>query len=228
MLEDTAILARDVPNTKVAPRPEVIRSVISVILSKWSEGNGISQLQRYLGKDAVRIPALDFGRAIQCCNDGTLRTWIGPLALFDTQVGVAGAESPDKQGLFDPNSMKDTELRVTQFFEQQIAYIDNEFIRRKQIVDYARNKGGAHLSDGKTKERLEQFRLLQGVVFDRRKNTISLSGGAHLEEAQNSLSSEKGAYDSVQLVVLDTARRFVNGIDGISDKLEMLALSGRK
>jgi len=208
---------------RVAPTPHIIRSVISTLLYKWfGEGHGIYQLQKEL-REKVQIPALDFKVPVQCCNNGLLKTWVGPLALFDCSIGASEPEDPF-QPVFDPNSMKVVELGAKDFFEQKIAYIDGCFIRRRDVIDHARNKGGAHLNDGKYKiKSLEPYRLIHGIIFDRVKNIATVTGGDALRAAQNDISLRECAYDCVQIAVLDSTRRFLAGVDCVSESLGKLA-----
>lgn len=209
---------------RVAPTTHIIRSVISTLLYKWlGEGRGIYQLQKELGKK-VQIPVLNFDAAVQCCNNGLLKTWIGPLALFDCAIGAVESEDPFQPSGFDPNSMNDAELSAREFFDQKIAYVDACFITRRDVIGHARNKGGAHLNDGRFNlASLERYRLIQGILFNRVTNMATVTGGDALKVAQDDFSLRECAYDCVQIAVLDSTRRFVAGVERVSDSLRKLA-----
>lgn len=210
---DLDILSRHLGGRGAFPTQHDIRAIIAPILRKWICDNGIKTIHdEYRTQSTYTVPNFK-GYVYECQNNG-LDTWLMTLPVIDDLY--VDVEYIQDKSIKKRCVLGDTEYNFNAFKNQKVAYLNGEFINRDECIRFLANKmGGAHTqkqSKHEKKESLVKFVSLFVVAIDygsRQVHAFDQSGEERLHELQR---RGYATYSAMHLVVLDTARRFNDGM----------------
>lgn len=193
------------------PTPTVIRGIIAPILRKWISDNGLAPLHRAAREESSFVVD-DCPEDIGLCEKGFYKHWTAELPILNTRVST-GQLSDSSRSLPSARS-RTISVPFKKFANQRMAYSAGRFLNRRDSVRFVADRmGGAHTTyqaKFKPHDPVEFFNLT-GFVVDKSSRNVRILANLNDESA---LHKGNGAfvYSVVHLIVLDTARRFFDGL----------------
>jgi len=225
LLEDLILLERDVGGEHVTPKPSVVRVVITPILRRWICHKEIMRIRKIIDSPMC-FPVYDHKEYVTACKSKKLSLWIGMVGINEVYISSCLPTNLDHPPTFNSNSTIKT-FDAKDFCQQKILFLDGYFASRADVINFAANKlGGTHNPETEEAKKLKKHPLYN---FDEVFGLAVLGGNiqmmrklefAKLEEYKN---EGRVVYDIYNLVTLDTARRFVKGIQNIKNSLTTLS-----
>ena len=214
LAEDLGLLARDVGSPDAGmPTPSIIRGVFAPILRKWVSDNGLKPLHDLAGRQS-HYTVYDNKPYADLCNRDHFIHWHGMVPIMGAMVGGSLPRDPAKTSISHLGADREVRYDFKAFRIQKMAYSGGRFLTREQCVRFTADRMGGTHTQAQAKRKSHdpvEFLELTGAAVGQDGN-VQLLGKTEFEKAQEYVSDGKFVFSLMHLIVLDTARRFHEGL----------------
>ena len=203
------------------PSPSESRTVLIPILRKWIIDDNFSSIQKLIDKNMHPSFIIIQNDGLKLCEDGYYEYWIEQLNFNQASISsgrVARKYIKDNKVLA-PNRRSQTVIKsIPQksriFFNQKIMFWEKIFYTRSDFIKWHANKlGGIHY-DFKRKINEGHINAIKNAFgFEVNGNNYQILLGNDIEVGRANIHRRQHIYDTIELVAIDTARVFLEGID---------------
>jgi hypothetical protein len=205
-------------------RPPEIRATLSPLLRKWIGERQFHKAQKLLRPQMVRFQIVSQAQAIKYCQAGIFEHWMGYM-LFGT-LGISTGKTAERyteKGRPNKYALPPVGAAAAQvanpFFDQKMFYWKGEFYTRSDVVKWLANKfGGTHLDFRRRDDEAHINEIKDYFGFEVETDDRGrLVGSKMLIGQEISLGRadplrRSNIYDAADLIALDTARIFAEGV----------------
>jgi hypothetical protein len=214
LAEDLHLLARDIGGPDIGmPTPPIIRGVFSPILRKWISDSGMNPIHRAAGKQS-QFRVYDNQEHVRLCEQKHYMNWYGLVPITGMMIGGGLPRDPNSTASHHIKSDREVIYNYNAFRIQKIAYCGGRFLTREQCVRFTADRMGGTHTQAQVKPRDNDpldFLELTGAAI-RPNGEVQLMGKAEFEKVKEYKLDGRLVYSLMHLIVLDTARRFYNGL----------------
>lgn len=222
LLDDVSVIEDQFRSQR--PKPATVRTVLVPILRRWIVEQLFYRTQKMILPQQVCFPIRRHQHFVDLCRRGVYVHWMG-LIEFE-QVGVgAGQIAPRYLGPDGPtvpikapeSDNEPAPQRARAFFEQKMFFWKGEFYRRHDvIIMHANALGGVHLNfrrrdDEQHINEIKNYFGFEVRALGNNKN-LQMLKGQDIASARADPGRRPNVYDATELVAMDTARIFAQGI----------------
>ena len=231
LLDDTLTLEKQLKYS--VPSPSESRAVLIPILRKWINDDNFFHIQKLIEKSKHPLFTINKDDGPTLCEDGYYERWMG-LIIFNN-IGIATAQVAKKyikNGEVKASkrsqnaTIKAIPQRASIFFDQKIMFWKNNFYTRRNFIKWHANKlGGVHYDFERKTDEAHINEIKNTFGFEVKGNNYQMLVGNDIEIARADIQRRQYIYDTTELVAIDTARIFMEGINKAkSDILALLSL----
>lgn len=214
LAEDLNLLARDIGGPDIGmPTPPVIRGIIAPILRKWVSDNGMKPIHRAVGQQS-QFRVYDNQEHVHLCKKNHYVHWHGMVPILGVMIGGGLPRDPKKTLLHNLKSDREVVYDYKAFRIQKMAFSGNRFLTREECVRFTADRMGGTHTHAQAKPRENdpvEFLELTGAAIATDGN-VQLMGRAEFEKVREYRLEGRLVYSLMHLIVLDTARRFHDGL----------------
>lgn len=211
-------------------KPGEIRVTLSPMLRRWIIDGHFFYLQKLIQPSKIGFKIRTNPQLKRLSKAGVYKNWMSAISfngsleiatnnLENKYIGTNG--KPDSSIDFG-NWQTQDQHSANNFFKQSMFFWKGEFFGRDDVIKMLANSlGGAHFD--KQDKRLSAISEIQAYFgLEIKPHTQQILVGGEIAEARADPARRHNVYDGVDLVVLDTARIFSEGVSramGLFDKL---------
>ncbi len=202
------------------PTPSIVRTTFVPILRRWIvEGLFSSKAQKLILPNKISFDIHTQTNAIKLCQAGCYEHWMGTINFRTIAVttGLHAAKYLTKEGR--PKSINTESLMPAspqdpnQFFKQKILFLKGKFYTREEIIKILANTfGGVHLDFDNIQKQPGILQVKNYLGFKLNESGLQMLVGSEIDSLRNDPEERPRVYDAIELIAIDTARIFVNGI----------------
>jgi hypothetical protein len=217
LLDDVALIEQALIGI---PTPSIVRTNFVPILRRWIvDGLFSSKVQKLILPNKISFDIHTQTNAINLCQSGCYEHWMGTINFGTIAVttGLHAAKYLTKEGR--PKSINKESLMSplpqypNQFFKQKILFLKDKFYTREEIIKMLANTfGGVHLDLGNIQKQPDILKVKNYLGFKLTESGLQMLIGSEIDFLRNDPEQRPRVYDAIELIAIDTARIFVNGI----------------
>ncbi len=211
LVDDARLLAE---LTSGRPAPALIRTTFAPALRKWVVEDGLFKAVKLVQPHRPKFEIMTIPDAIKHCKAGVYEHWMA-MIMFGTLGICYGLLAEEYRA--NPPFQKANPVTVYHpahtFFDQKMFFWKREFYTRKDIIWMHANKlGGAHLDFRRKADETHIDEIKNYFGFEILPHTQQMLIGHDIEIGRADPVRRDRVYDATELVALDTARIFANGV----------------
>ncbi len=197
------------------PKPQATRTIFVPILRRWIAEGLFYQAQKVILPAQVNFSIVSHAQQVKLCKADVLEHWMG-LVLFGT-VGISvGLLAEKHRGTGAPSigdNTNPTPQKASVFFKQKILFWKGKFYTREDVIKmHANALGGVHLDFRKTQDEAHITEIKNYFGFEIKGSRSQMLIGDDISVGRADPARRQQVYDATELVTMDTARIFANGI----------------
>jgi hypothetical protein len=214
LLDDVDVLSNTLAGGP-HPSPQVTRTTIVPILRRWICDQQFHKIQKLLGqRHIVKFDFWENASAVSLCERGMLEIWLEMIVIGGFAISPGRAvEGKTDLVVQQRQPEKLVGMPSHKFFNQKIAYWENRFYRRCDLLKlYANKRGGVHLdqSRGDGQDVIDELGIFLGFEIDG--SNYKMLTNTALADARSDRQRRARSYDIVELVAIDTATTFARSV----------------
>jgi hypothetical protein len=217
LLDDVGIL-EDKFRIEV-PKPSVARTIFVPILRRWIAEDLFFKVQKFILPKKVEFLIPNHDGAIKLCEMGVYEYWMG-LVMFggigaairkiaQQHLGLGGKPLSEP----DDRDYEEKPRKAKAFFEQRMFFWKGTFYTRVDVIRMnAIALGGIHFDPRKAqgKPHIREVKNIFG--YEIKGNINQMIIGDEISAGRADPVRRQQVYDATELIAMDTARIFANGI----------------
>jgi hypothetical protein len=210
LLDDAGILSQFAAQR---PAPAMIRTTFAPVLRKWIVEGDFFKARKLIRDHEAKFEITTVTDDVKLCKAGVFESWMAAFRFEDLLIGFRIAA--DKQSDNTPSQPKPYTAyhKASVLFNQNVFYWKKQFYTRKDVIKLHANKlGGAHLDFGRKADEIHIDEIKNYCGFEILPHTQQMLVGRDIEIARADPSRRDRVYDATELVALDTARVFADGV----------------
>lgn len=199
---------------------KTIRNVFGPILRRWVNQGDFHHIQKALRPHQFRFEYYVNNSLLRDIERGLIGHWVGEFRFESISLHSSAFKDDNAKKRASPeNKSHLVNETASKFFKQKICFIENTFYSRKDVISFhANNLGGAHLRDSQAIKQ-DGIRLQQTLGYEAKGNNIQMLIGPEIATAKKDSVRRKNVYDLADLLLLDTTRIFMNGVNKSREEL---------
>lgn len=202
------------------PMPSAARSTVAPILRRWLAEGLFYKAQKLVLPKTITFLVHSNGHSAKLCKAGVYEHWM-ELVLF-RGIGVSSslvaAKFLGKDGrptidLDRSNNIKPMPQKASTFFNQNMFFWKGEFHSRIEIIKmHANTLGGVHFDFKKAHSEKHIIEIKNYLGYEVSGDNIQMLVGEDINTGRADAARRPKIYDATELVLIDTALIFANGI----------------
>lgn len=214
LLDDAEVISNALKG-EAHPSPQVTRTTIVPILRRWICDQQFHKIQKLMGqRHIVKFDFWENASAVSLCERGMLEIWLEMIVIGGFVISPGRAvEGKADLVLQQRQPEKLVGMPSHRFFTQKVAYWENWFYRRCDLLKlYANKRGGVHLDESRSGGEVVIDELGIFLDFEIEGSNYKMLTNTGLAEARSDRQRRARSYDVVELVAIDTATTFARSI----------------
>jgi hypothetical protein len=222
LIEDVSIITTMV-GEGMRPMPFAARAILGPMLRRWLSDGMIHKVQRLLRPTTLEFELRPMNEVVDACQAGKIENWMNYIQ-FDG-VGISSLlPMPEYVGHTFGVGPKVADGTAAQFTQQKMLFLGGSFFTRSQILGlHANKRGGVHLDHRRLPDEghIDEIAVHFGLEVLQDGNR-QMHIGETILEAKFDPTRRPLTYDAYELVAIDTARLFSNGVKNILPSVRSL------
>jgi hypothetical protein len=229
LLDDTAMLT-EVLAVGSRPTPAACRALLVPMLRRWVADGQFYQVQKVLRPHAVKFPLHLMRKTVERCEAGAISHWMGVIEVDQIGMGMLlpapefiNADGSNRLAVEDDAKGQPSLMPASAFFNQRLFYWKKQFYTRSQVLQFHANKlGGVHFDPRRSKDEEHVDELVQFFGLEIVGGNQQMLVGADIAVAKADPQRRGQTYDAMDIVALDTARIFAEGVSASRSQIASL------
>jgi hypothetical protein len=202
------------------PKPSANRTVFAPILRRWIAEGLFFKAQKYLLPLRCTFMVYSDSHNINLCKAGMYEHWMASVMFrgMAISIGLPKTKYLGKNGM--PNSEfnslgppQEAGQSASIFFKQKMFFWKEQFYTRSDVIRmHANTLGGVHFDFKKAHAEQHIMEIKNYLGYETRGSNIQMILGEEIINGRSDPSRRQQIYDATELVVMDTARIFANGL----------------
>lgn len=203
------------------PKPSVARATLVPVLRRWIADGLFYRAQKLTAGRDVRFAIRSHAKAIRLCEKGVYAHWMGVLEFGSIGVGMGRVNkkylSPNGSTGIEHDRNADTvptPQPARSFFDQKMFFWKGEFYTRSEVIKlHANALGGVHFDlDSRRIKKKYIHEIPNYFGFEVNGNNSQMLIGDQIAQGRADQDRRPNIYDATELIAMDTARIFAQGI----------------
>jgi len=202
------------------PKPPATRAVLAPILRRWVAEALFFKAQKLIMPVKVNFAIMSNAHATKLCEDGVYEHWMGVVVFGQIGVGKSqvaqkylGPDGKPTIPLGDRAVAPPEPQKAKRFFEQKMFFWKGQFYTRADVIKmHANALGGVHFDFRRTEDETHINEIKNYFGFELKGNNSQMLVGNDISLGRADPARRQQVFDATELVAMDTARIFADGI----------------
>ncbi len=225
LLEDVQILDKYLVFGE--PSPQEARAVLLPILRKWICEQKFYNAQKSIAPIKIKFNIYSNSQAVKLCDSGYYESWMCMTTFRKIGIGSSRVAKRflnadgKKPSLQDPRKVESHPQEAKQFFKQKMLFLKGNFYTREDLIsDHANKFGGVHIDFRRNAKEVYIDEAKEYFGLEIKPDTMQMLVGEEITSARNDAARRPNLYNALELIAIDTARIFSQGIGGALKEFE--------